>query len=106
MSQAIKILNDEMQCDIIKIRNLVHNKVCFKSIDYFMHLLEQFYSGKNVFYLNYRGFYILPSNPLFFFLFSSSFFNLPSEAYGFTFCYLKFLLAEYFPEIHGVKYVT
>lgn len=26
--QAIKILNDEMQCDIIKIGNLVRNKVC------------------------------------------------------------------------------
>ncbi|KAI5673444.1 hypothetical protein M9H77_13808 [Catharanthus roseus] len=28
-AQAIKIMNDEMQCDIIKIGNLVRNKVCF-----------------------------------------------------------------------------
>lgn len=28
ISQAIKILDDEMQCDIIKIGNLVRNKVC------------------------------------------------------------------------------
>lgn len=27
MLQAIKILNDEMQCDIIKIGNLVRNEV-------------------------------------------------------------------------------
>lgn len=29
--QAIKVLNDEMQCDIIKISNLVRNKVCIAS---------------------------------------------------------------------------
>ena len=28
VAQAIKILNDEMQCDVIKIGNLVRNKVC------------------------------------------------------------------------------
>ncbi|XP_030975401.1 KRR1 small subunit processome component homolog [Quercus lobata] len=28
--QAIKILDDEMQCDIIKTGNLVHNRVCYR----------------------------------------------------------------------------
>lgn len=35
MLQAMKILNDEMQCDVIKIGNLSRNKVIFLSpIDY------------------------------------------------------------------------
>lgn len=33
-SQAVKILNDEMQCDIIKIGGLVRNKVLIVAVLY------------------------------------------------------------------------
>ena len=32
--QAIKILNDEVQCDVIKIGNLTHKRVCVFEIIY------------------------------------------------------------------------